>query len=224
MNTLLRTTLSVFFVLFFLTGCDDTTNGAPLVPEVLSIEIDTPSKTVIRSLDDTIQLTATVRYSDNTNTTVTYELDWDSNDSSILVHNGLVTANENNGTATITATYRGDKLTTINEVNITIDPLLSVSISSNDLNIENNMTEINSTGTYQLIAYGNFSTDNNVTLSSSNDMNWSSSNTTVITVGSTDGLLSVLAQDSNFSDIIDINLSIFNEINTTLSIDTNLTI
>ena len=76
--------------------------------------------------------------------------------------------------------------------------------------------DINVSGIYKLTAIGTFENgDSNITIT--RDMNWTSSNTTIATIDLSSGDLNVLLDGHT-----DINLSIYNEINTSLSVDVNL--
>lgn len=222
--TYLKLSLLSFSLAAFLVGCGTESDEAPLVPEIVSIEIDgTDTNSSVRSLEDELQLIATIIYSDGTDSTATSQLDWESNDTTLItVSNGLVTAVANHGTAAISASYR-DKLFTTVDKNITIVPLTDVNITSvEDPIVDINYTadpmhaDINVSGTYKLSAIGTFEDgESNVTITS--DINWTSSNTTIATIDISTGDLNVLADGHT-----DINLSIYNEINTSLLIDVNL--
>ena len=205
-------------------GCGTESNEPPLVPGIVSISIDdTNTTTLIRSLEQEIQLYATVLYTDGTSDSATYQLDWESNDTTVvIVNNGLISAVANHGSAAISASYR-DKLFTTVDKNITIVPLTDVNITSvEDPIVDINYTadpmhaDINVSGIYKLSAIGTFEDgESNVTITS--DINWTSSNTTIATIDISTGDLNVLADGHT-----DINLSIYNEINTSLLIDVNL--
>jgi hypothetical protein len=207
-------------------GCGTESNEPPLVPEIVSISIDdTNTTTSIRSLAQEVQLYATVIYTDGTSDTATYQLDWESNDTSVVVvNNGLVSAAANHGTAAISASYR-DKLFTTVDKNITIIPLIDVNITSTsaDLNISyadgNASVDINTTGSYTLQANGTFE-DNETVLAISRSVLWTSSNATVATID-LEGLMTILPlADQNGT--ADINVSIYNEINATLEVNVSL--
>lgn len=203
-------------------GCGTESNEPPLVPGIVSISIDdTNTTTSIRSLAQEIQLYATVLYTDGTSNTATYQLDWESNDTSVVVvNNGLISAVANHGSAAISASYR-DKLFTTVDKNITIIPLIDVNITSpsSDLNISyadgNASVDINTTGSYALQANGTFE-DNETVLAIGKSVLWTSSNATVATID-LEGLMTI---DQNGT--ADINLSIYNEINTTLEVNVSL--
>jgi Bacterial Ig-like domain (group 2) len=220
----LQLSLLSFSLAALMIGCGTESDEAPLVPEIVSIEIDgADTNSPIRSLEDELQLRATVTYSDETDSSVDTQLDWESNDTTVIVvHNGLVTAVANHGTAAISASYR-DKLFTTVDKNITIIPLTDINITSiEDPIVDINYTtdpmhaDINVSGIYKLTAIGTFENgDSNITITS--DMNWTSSNTTIATIDLSSGDLNVLLDGHT-----DINLSIYNEINTSLSVDVNL--
>jgi hypothetical protein len=213
-----------------MTGCGTTSDTTPMIPEIVSIEIDgTDFNSSIHSIiidQDEVQLMATVSYDDNTSASAEDQLDWESNDTTVLtVLNGLLTPAANNGTAAISASYR-DKLFTTKDKNVTIIPLTDINITcEQDLNItvdDTNTTlyhaDLNSTGDYTLQANGIFEEDNLTVSAISSNIIWKSSNTSVATVGETTGIISILATGT-----ADINVSVFNDINKTLLIDVNIT-
>ena len=126
----LKLTLLSFSLAALVLGCGTESDEDPLVPEIVSIEIDGIDKNAtIRSLEDELQLSATITYSDGTSASATSQLKWDSNDSSFSVPNGLVIAAAHYGSAAISASYR-DKLFTTVDKNITILPLIDINITS----------------------------------------------------------------------------------------------
>ena len=176
--TYLKLSLLSFTLAAFMVGCSTESDEAPLVPEIVSIEIDgTDTNSTVRSLEDELQLRATVTYSDETDSSVDTQLDWESNDTTVIVvHNGLVTAVANHGTAAISTSYR-DKLFTTVDKNITIIPLTDINITSiEDPTVDINYTtdpmhaDINVSGIYKLTAIGTFENgDSNITIT--RDMN-----------------------------------------------------
>ncbi len=220
----LQLSLLSFVLAAFMLGCGTESDEDPLVPEIVSIEIDgTDTNATVRSLEDELQLISTITYSDGTTSTATTQLAWESNDTTvIIVHNGLVTAVANHGTAAISASFR-DRLFTTVDKNITIFSLIDINITSIedpivDINYSSDPihADINVSGIYLLTAIGTFEDgESNVTIT--RDMNWTSSDTNVSTVVFGTGELNVLLDGHT-----DINLSVYNEINTTLSIDVNL--
>jgi len=200
-------------------GCSKSdTNDDPLVPEIESITIEgTNNIHAIAIGSDALQLIGRVIYTDGTNSTTYVELDWDSNDTTVIsVHNGLLEARSNQGTASITAKYR-DKIFS-NTHTVSIVPLTDVNITSSDLTIDytadNNDTNASTNSTYQLAVNGIFS-DMNETLDISSNAVWTSSNITIASVGST-GSISTLDEGNTT-----IQVSLFNEINS--SIELNVT-
>lgn len=215
----LHYTLLSFSLAVLLLGCSKSSNSdTPLVPEITAIIIE--GTTSIHSIPidniDNPQLIGRISYSDETNSTTYNELDWESNDTSILtVHNGLLTPQANSGSATITASYR-DELYSKNEQIVTIVPLTDINISSETLHItyapDKNSTDANTSSTYTLMLNGNYGDGNSSTNISSNAF-WSSSNVSVATVLSTGELTTIDAGESN------ITVSLFNELNTTLELN-----
>lgn len=225
----LHLTLLSFSLAALMVGCGTESDEAPLVPEIVSIDIDgADDNGTLHSIiidGDEEHLYATVFYDDNSSSSSTYQLVWDSNDTDVLiVNNGRLIPTANSGSAAISASY-WDKLFTTADKNITLIPLSDINITSEDINItEVNSTlyhlDTNTTGSYSLAVYGTF-TDNNVTSDPiSSNIQWVSSNTTVATISS-DGLLTINSLDQNAT--ADINVSIFDEVNATLELNvTNL--
>ncbi len=222
-----KQTLLSFSLAALLVGCGTESDEAPLVPEIVSIEIEgTDVNNSLHSIiidedEDQKQLRAIVLYDDNTSSYATYELDWDSNDSDVMsVNNGLLTPQANSGTVAISASYRG-KLFTTKPKYVAIIPMTDVNITSPDINItEVNSTnyrlDVNATGSYTLEAYGTFA-DGNFTIEPiSSNIEWSSSNSTVAAVDEA-GLLTIVSIDENRTE--DINVSILNEVNATLELN-----
>ncbi|MCJ7765962.1 MAG: hypothetical protein MUP09_08500 [Thiovulaceae bacterium] len=229
MNTRLHHTLLTLSLAAFMMGCGTTSDSTPLVPEIVSIEID--GTDVNSSLHSIIidqyaaQLNATVSYDDSTSAYAADQLYWESNDTTVVtVLNGLLTPVANGGTAAISASYR-DNIFTTKDKNIMIIPLHDINITSaQDINItadDTNSTlyhlDINTTGVYTLQSYGTFD-DNQTTIDPiSNNIQWKSSNTSVATVGNTTGILTIIA-----SGTADVNVSVYNEINSTLELNVSI--
>ncbi len=221
----LQATLLSFSLATLMVGCGTESDEAPLVPEIVSIEIDgtdvnSSLHSIIIDTDET-QLSATVTYDDGSSSSATFQLDWESNDTDVItVNNGLLTPVANSGSVAISASFR-DKLYTTIDKNITLIPLTDINITSEDINItELNSTfyrlDTNTTGSYSLNVYGTFA-DSNVTAAPiSSNIQWVSSNTTIASV-STEGLLTINAFDQNST--ADINVSIFNDVNATLELN-----
>ncbi len=201
-------------------GCGTESDEPPLVPEIDSIEIEGPDSIHSIFIDgDEIQLTGTVIYSDPDYqpATVDSELDWESNDTTVITVNrlGIIKAVANGGTAAISASYRDKLYTEDNESKIIeIDALETVAISYNHHNLT--QLDINTTGEHDLNANGLFKSNDAISAISSHIV-WTSSNISVATVNSLSGTLNVLATGST-----DINVSVYNEINTTLKLDVGL--
>ncbi|WP_345975477.1 Ig-like domain-containing protein [Sulfurimonas sp. HSL3-7] len=223
MNTRLQYALLTLSLAGIMTGCGTTSDSDPLVPEIASIEIDgTDTDSSIHAIvlpDDENQLSATVFYDDNSSSSnVTYQLDWDSNDTTVMeVQNGLLTPTANRGTAAISASFRNKLFTTIDK-KVTIIPLNDINITSEDINItyatDKNSANVYTGSSYTLKANGTFD-DNQTTVDPiSSNIQWSSSNTTIATIDST-GLLTV----QSTAGIVDINVSVYDEINSTLELN-----
>ena len=222
--TYLKLSLLSFSLAALMLGCGTESDEPPLVPEIISIEIDgTETNDTIHSLiieGDLDQLTATVLYSDDTNASADSQLSWESNDTSIIVvHNGVLIPVANNGTVAISASFR-DKLFTTVDKYITIIPLKEVNITSEDINITydvdgNASLETNTTGSYTFLANGTFEDNATITAISSNSI-WTSSNTTVAYIDFL-GLLTISVIDQNGT--ADINVSVHNEINASMELN-----
>ena len=211
---------------FFLLGCGSESDKPPLVPEIVSISIqDHGTVSQLRSVGDELNLYGNIFYSDGTSSSTANELDWESNDSSVIsVNNGQLVANANRGTVSISINYRNELFSESNESKIVeIIPIEEVNISSVDaplLDINYSITpphaDINTSGTYQLQAMGHF--ENNESYNITEDIIGRSSNVTVATVGISTGDVITIS-----SGLADINISLYDEVNSTLSLDINLT-
>ena len=229
MNKRLQRSLLTLSLAAIMIGCGTTSDSDPMIPEILSIEIDgTDVNSSIHAIiidEDEVQLNATVSYDDSTRANATDQLDWESNDTAVVtVLNGLLTPAANGGVAAISASYR-DKFFTTKDKNVTIIPLTNITITSaQDINItvdDANSTlyhlDINTTGEYTLQSYGTFD-DNKTTIDPiSSNIQWTSSNTSVATVGDTTGIVTVIATGT-----ADINVSVHNEINSTLELNVTI--
>jgi len=226
MNTRLQQSLLTLSLAAVMLGCGTGSETDPLLPEIVSIEIDEANVTTrIHSLTldtDETQLFVTVTYDDGTSSSATYQPDWESNDTTTVdVFNGLIDAKKNNGSAEISASFRGELFTPQSKT-VEIIPLRDLNVSSQDLNITYDDTnasraalDINVTGTYPLQANGTF--EDNATISAiSSNIIWTSSNTSVATVDAT-GQLTVLA-----AGLTDINTSVYSEINSTLELNVTI--
>ena len=225
MNTRLQYSLLTLSLAGIMMGCGTTSDRDPLVPEIAAIEIDgTDVNSSIHSIilaDDQNQLTATILYDDNSSSATTYQLDWESNDTTVMeVQNGLLTPTANRGAAAISASYRDKLFTTIDKY-VTIIPLSDINITSEDLNItylnDKNSANIYTGSSYTLKANGTYD-DNQTTIDPiSSNIQWTSSNTTIATIDST-GILTVYSTEG----IVDINVSVYNEINSTLELNVTI--
>lgn len=226
MNYLNPPLLSLALSLFLL-GCGSESDKPPLVPEIESIAIEGHENvSYLRSVGDEVHLYGNIYYSDGTSSTTADELDWESNDTSVIsVNNGQLTAHANHGSVAISISYRHE-LSSKNSESKTmkIRPLEEVNISSvgaPSLDIDYSTTpphaDINTSGTYQLQAMGHFK-DDNESYDITKNIIWNSSNVTVATVGIATGDVTTI--DSGHTDI---NVSLYNEVNSTLSLDINLT-
>ena len=211
---------------FLLLGCGSESDKPPLVPDIASISIDGYENVMLlRSVGHQVDLSANVLYTDGTSSVTADELDWESNDTStISVNNGHLTANANHGSVSISISYR-DKLSSENNESkiVTIVPIEDINISSEgapaldiDYSVIPPHTDVNTTGTYALKAMGYFKDDNTSYDITTNGI-WRSGNVTVATVGINTGEITILANGHT-----DINISILNEVNASLSIDVNL--
>ena len=226
MNYLNPPLLSLALTFLFL-GCGTESDKPPLVPDIASISIqDYATVGYLRSVGQQLDLDGTVLYTDGTSSNTADELNWESNDTSIIsVNNGHLTANANHGSVSISITYRGKLTSESNESKIVeIVPIEDVNISSAgdpaldiDYSVIPAHAEVNTTGIYPLKAMGTFKDDSN-SYDITNNVIWGSGNVTVATVGINTGEITILA-----SGHTDINISLFNEVNSSLSIDVNLT-
>jgi len=216
--TYLKLSLLSFSLATLVVGCSQNTNDSdPLIPEIKAIQITgyADKTTIIHSLNQELQLTATIIYTNDENSTSTSQLDWDSNDSniitsSIIVHNGLCAATKNSGAELISASYR-DKIFTKDDEQklITIDPLMTVDITEQDIIIKKLDAVVG--GTYQLSTKGNFKSTDTIENISSNIV-WTSSDNNISTVSSTGTIYPINV------GTIKINVSVYNEINASIEL------
>ncbi len=216
--------LLAFSLVTLLLGCSqDSSSDAPLVPEIKSISIEQKDNNYsVYSLQHTLKLYAQINYSDGTSDTTVNEVDWHPDDLSesttVLAHNGDVVALKNSGEANVTVTYR-DKLSSEAPKLVSIIPLEKITnLTERDNNLTlGSTTDINATtgNSVQMGANGSFVGGKSI-LNISSNITWTSSNTSVATIGST-GLLNVLT-----SGLTEINASVFNEVNG--SVELNITV
>jgi len=209
-------------------GCSSDSNDSPLVPEIISIAIVDANETLqIHALPlidingDTLdleqrQLLVTISYTEGPDTTDANELDWESNDTSVItVHNGLLTAVANHGAALISASYR-DILYTTQSKRIEIIPLTETNITSDTIFIENNSSDVNTSSSYTLFVNGTFE-DNKTSLKISSNAAWSSSNTTVAIVDFLNGTVTTLDEGNSTIEV-----SVYDEINSSLELNVTI--
>lgn len=198
------------------TACGGETAEGPIVKDIVSIEIvdaDLPGN--LYAAGEGTRLYCTTDYTDGTTSDVTNEVAWESNDTAVAtVNRGLVQGLANEGSVAITATFK--HFTAPDQKVLSIIPLKEINITSDDLTITDNLAEVNTTGSFGLNADGTFADDHVQSITES--VLWTSSNTTVATVASTTGLLTVLAEGS-----ADINATLYDINATPLHIDVNLT-
>lgn len=227
MNYLNPPLLSLALAFLFL-GCGSESDEPPLIPEVVAISIqDYESVAYLRSVGHQIDLSGRIVYSDGSSSSTADELTWESNDTTIIsVNNGHLTANANSGSVSISINYRDKIFSEENESKIIqVIPIEEVNITSVEaplLDINYSVipphTDINTTGIYPLKAMGYFQ-DDNESYDITNDIIWLSGNLTVATIGISTGEVEVFA-----SGHTDINISLYQEVNSTLSIDVNLSL
>ena len=213
---------------FFLLGCGSESDNPPLIPEITAISIQGhESVSKLRSVGDQLDLYGTILYSDGSSSSTADELEWESNDSTVIsVNNGHLTANANYGRVAISINYRDKLFSESNESKIIeLVPIEEVNISSAgspaldiDYDVTPPHTDINATGIYPLKAMGHFKDDNN-SYDITNNVIWQSGNISVAVVGISTGEVEILSDGHT-----DINISLYQEINTTLSIDVNLSL
>jgi hypothetical protein len=204
---------------FLLTACGGDTADGAIVKDIVSIDIaDAGLPGGLYAAGEGMQLTCTATYTDETTSDVTGEITWESNDTEVAtVERGLVQGAANAGSVAITANFR--KFTTPEAKVLNIIPLEEVNITSDDIAIADNLAEINTTGDFRFKADGTFADDQIRDISE--NVLWTSSNTTVATVATsinTAGLLSVFTGGST-----DINATLYDINATPLHIDVNLT-
>jgi len=221
---LLKLSLLSFTLAALMVGCSQDNNDEdPLVPEIESIIIEgTNAIHSIAISSDELQLNGRINYTDGTSSTTYNELDWESNDTSIItVHNGLLAAVSNQGIVNISASYR-DKIFTTTNYNVKIISLSEINITSDssllkisEVTPDSYHADTNDSGPHQINVYGTF-IDGNVTSSPiTTNIVWDSNDSNVASITNT-GLLS-LVFDKNAS--AELNVSVYNDINATLELN-----
>jgi hypothetical protein len=170
-------TAGIAVTLFVTWGC----SGFFINPSLSSIFVTPASSTV--AVSSMVQLTATGTYSDGSQKQISGEtLSWTSSDTTIATitsPGGLVTGVAS-GTASITASAQGITGTgtvSVSPQNVTT---LSITTTQGSTTPQNTATISGVPGTLQFFAYANMSASQDVTTA----VNWTSSNTTVATIGS----------------------------------------
>jgi uncharacterized protein YjdB len=164
-------------LLSFAWGC----TGFFINPSLSSIFVSPASSTV--AVNNTVQLTATGTYSDGTQQTISGDtLSWSSSDTTVATitsPGGLVTG-VTSGTASITASAQGITGTASVSVSPQNVTTLSITTTQGSTTPQNTATISGVPGTLQFFAYANMSASQDVTTA----VTWTSSNTTVATIGS----------------------------------------
>ena len=220
--TYLKLSLLSFSLAALMLGCSQESNDEdPLVPEIKSITIEGTDKIHALAISaDTLQLIGRITYTDETSSTTYNELDWDSNDSSVIsVHNGLLEAHSNHGTVAISATYRDKIFSSTHTVSITPVTELNITSTSTLLTITNTgpgtyTADTNDSGPHQIDTYGIYD-DGNVTSKITSNITWISSDTNVSSITNLGAL--TLIFDANATS--DLNVSFFQEVNATVELN-----
>ena len=220
--TYLKLSILSFSLAALMLGCSKNDNdNDPLVPEIESIMIEgTNAIHSIAISSDNLQLVGRINYTNGASSTTYNELDWESNDTSvILVHNGLLAAVSNHGTVNISASYR-NKISTTTDYKISIIPLKDVNITSIDApTVDINYSTahpyavLSTPGTYQLQSNGTF--DDNKTIEKiSSNISWTSSNETIASISPSGSLIVY-----EINGTIDINISVYGDSNSSLELN-----
>jgi len=175
-RTLLRVGLSLLLCMTW-SGC----GGFFVNPSISSIFITPASATI--ATGNSVQLTATARYSDNSSGTISgSSVGWSSSSTSVATvtsPGGLVTG-VSIGTATITVTAQGVTSTATVTVTPTNVTSIVITTTAGSTNPQSTATISGAPATLQFYAYANGSSIDDV----SNAVTWSSSNTNVATISS----------------------------------------
>jgi len=174
-NFMARVTLAatLLFCLASLNGCGDNST-APTAPSVSSIEVN-PAKPQFAA-GTSLDVTATAIYTDHTHADVTAQAAWSSSNTKVATVNGGVLAGVAAGTSVLTATMQGVSGATT--LTVTPAKLVSIAVTPPHPSIALGTTQqFTATGTY---------TDNS-TQNLTNQVTWSSDNTTVAVVSNASG-------------------------------------
>ena len=220
--TYLKLSLLSFSLAALILGCSESSNDQdPLIPEIQTLEVQQADNNYsLYSIGHTLKLYALITYSDYSTSTTIVEVDWHpelGKSTTLLAHNGDITALKNSGDYNVTISYR-DKLHSKEPKLVTIIPLKSISnITANDHNATNKVIDLNVTtgNSVQLQANGLFNDDKLISNISSNIV-WNSSNPSIATVDLTGQMYIIQA------GIVEVNASVYGDINK--SVDLNITI
>ena len=232
MKRLIPYLLSIPLSLLLL-SCGTESDEPPLVPEIVSIEIqgtDTVTNVYapISSTFTQEQLTLQVNYSNEETVTVTDDLKWLAKSDSqisedILVVNGLIFAINNQGDANVSSSFREKIYTTVDK-RVHIIPLkeittIKVAADSNETLIKPSTSiDLNvSTGeSIKLEANGMFEDDENIT-NIDKQIVWTIPSNDIATINAVTGQLNVLKEGT-----LDVNVSIYSEIKAQVTLNINI--
>lgn len=174
-----------FIVTFAFFGCKDTSDT---IKDIDYITIDTTSPTSIYATQNKKQLSASTFYTDGTSSDSTNNVKWTSSDYSIMsVYQGEINPKANGADVNISISYGNLPLDKIKNSPITVNI-----IGIKSLSIDQNNTDINTTGTFNITATATYNDNSTNAIGVDNSLNitWSvSGNATLDSV--TDGVATV---------------------------------
>lgn len=198
-----KTLATALVIPFLFLGCKETTTD-PIITDIASIQIDTPSFVTLYPTDKPVELYASVTHTDGSTGDATKTVTWSSSDTAIIsTNNNLVSGGyKNGGDANITISYK-----------VFSDTLQISAAKLQDFNITT--ADINTTGDHPLEAVAQYA-DGNRTIYT--NILWES-NVSTATFSTTDYITTINIAD--YSGDINISATVFaqdNETNITKSV------
>ena len=201
---IIQTSFLIIATLIF-SACGENTK-TPITKDISSIDINETTKTV-NSTDKIVLLGANANYDDGSSAEVTNFVTWNNSDYSLLsMYNGAILPISNGGDANITIEY--------GKFNDSIK-IKVLALKQNTLSIFPISSDINSTGSYEFVAKGDFiDLDTNLTIESNvtivKNIIWTTTNGAIVTITDDIAQIQLQAGDTNVTATVfkDVNLTV----------------